>query len=132
MGTVKLKKKSGISLGELIDRLYQKRAERLVLSKQADDMKKDEDAIRTTIISMLDSQDLTGSKGNIAQASIKTSIIPAIDDFDDFFKYVVKHKAPDLLWRKVNAVAVRERWDAGKAVDGITQFTVRDLNLTKK
>ena len=125
-------KKPGITLGELIDKLYFIRADRLALSNKADEMKKDEDALRTTILGMLDSAKLSGGKGDIAQASIKTTIVPSLSDFDDFIKYVFKNKAIDLLRRQVNATAVRERWDSGKEIPGVTPFTVRDINLSKK
>ena len=125
------KQSIGLTLGELIDKLYALRAERLALTQQADDMKKDEDAIRTTILGMLDSVDLTAGKGSVAQASIKISLVPSLQDFDKFFNYVVRNKATDLIRRQVNATAIRERWDAGKVVAGVEPLEVRDIHLTK-
>jgi len=47
-----------------------------------------------------------------------------------FYRYVARNRAFDLLTKRINTKAVRERLEAGKKVPGIELTTLRTLRFT--
>ena len=63
-----------------------------------------------------------------ATVSVKRTTVPTVEDWPAFDAYVLKHKALDLLQRRVTVSAWRERVEAGKVVPGVVAFEKTDLN----
>lgn len=119
------------NIGEMVDRLYAMRADRLELQRQADDTKKNEVLLRQTIIAALKEQGLAAARGNVATGSIKKEDIPKLENSDKFFAYVKKNDAWHLLHKRVTIEAWRELHEAGKKVPGVEAIPTEDLSLTK-
>lgn len=118
-------------LGELIDKLYQKRTERLALSKQVDAFKAEESDLRRLIIQRLQDAGLDSGRGSLATASITTDDQASVKDWEAFENYILEHKSFDLLQRRVSITAVRARWENSEVVPGVEKVTLSDLSLTK-
>ena len=118
-------------LGELIDKLYQKRTERLALSKQVDAFKAEESDLRRLIIQRLQDVGLYSGRGSLATASITTDDQASVKDWEVFENYILEHKSFDLLQRRVSITAVRARWENSEVVPGVEKVTLSDLSLTK-
>ena len=119
------------TLGELIDKLYQKRTERLALSKQVDAFKAEESDLRRLIIQRLQDVGLDSGRGSLATASITTDDQASVKDWEAFENYILEHKSFDLLQRRVSITAVRARWENSEVVPGVEKVTLSDLSLTK-
>ena len=118
-------------LGELIDKLYQKRTERLALSKQVDAFKAEESDLRRLIIQHLQDVGLDSGRGSLATASITTDDQASVKDWEAFENYILENKSFDLLQRRVSITAVRARWENSEVVPGVEKVTLSDLSLTK-
>lgn len=127
MAAVKFPKK----IGAAVDLLYERRAERLALGRQVDELKKGETALKDYILEQFTKDEINGAKGNAANAAIKNTTTVSITDWDAALAWVIKHKRWDLLRKQLSNDGVRELWEDGKAIPGVEPFTVIDLSLTK-
>lgn len=119
------------TIGACIDLLYRNRAERLALNTKLEELKKSEGALETHIINSFSKTDITGARGKIATAGVKTTTTVDTEDWDAYLAYVVKKKAWDLLRKQPAVRAVQERWDQGQEIPGVKPFTKIGLSLTK-
>ena len=110
-----------LSPGELIDMLYGLRNERLALSKTVDELKAQEAAISSKLISMMTSENLgvTGLRGSLASFSIKKERVPAIVDWQQVYTYIKENDAFELLQKRIGIKAWQELDEAGIAVPGL-------------
>lgn len=119
------------SLAACADLLYETRAKRLEIQKQVDELAKQESALREHLIANLPKSEATGVAGKVARATIVTDTKPRVVDWDAFRAYVSKHKAFELLQKRVSDEAIQERWDAGKEIPGVERFQVVKVSLNK-
>jgi hypothetical protein len=117
-------------VGAAVDMLMTLRAERRRLQAEVDLKKEDEDYVEEQIFTLFDKAKLEGARGRLAQASIKRSDVPTLEDWDRFAAHVVKEKALDLLQRRLSVEACRDRWSRKEAVPGVGVFTKISLSLT--
>lgn len=118
--------------GECADLLYKLREERAKVQKAADAIEEQERAIKNYLIENLSKEDQTGAIGHMAKAVISSKVVPQAKDWNAIYKWVLKSKDFSILGRSLKAEAIRERWDAGKAIKGIEAFTVLSVSVTKK
>lgn len=118
-------------LGQAVDLLYTTRQARLIEQKDIAEYKSIETAIQEHLIAELPKSESTGQSGKLANAKIVTKAVPQVEDWDLLYAYVRKHKRFDLLQRRLNEEAVKEMWDAGVAVPGVTSFNAVSVSVTK-
>ena len=56
---------------------------------------------------------------------------PAIDNWPELYKHIQKTGEFELLQRRLNTGSVKERWEIGKKVPGVTSIPVESLSDTK-
>ena len=122
------------TLGGCADLLFVLQQERLTQQKVADAIEANEKLLKAHIIDNLPKGD-GGAIGKTHKVVVKTESIPQIDaengGWEAFYEYVRKNKAFDLLQRRLNTAAIRERIEDGKAIPAIKNFNVIKLSLTK-
>lgn len=118
-------------LGDVIDRLYALREQRLGLDKRVKEMKEEEVAIRNKIFEMLGSQGLRRASGAVATAGITVATIPLVEDWDKVWAYIKAHDATDLVQKRVSVTAWRARHEEGVVIDGISAVENVDISLTR-
>ncbi len=119
------------TLGACADALYETRAARLVLEKQAEELKSRETLIKDHIIETLPWSDAEGVAGHVARVTITKRQIPRVIDWDKLYAYVRKTKDFSLLQRRLADAAIAERWDDGKEVPGVDRFTLVGVSVNK-
>ncbi len=119
------------TMGACADALYATRAARLILEKQADELKAREALIKDHIIETLPKSDAEGVAGHVARVAITKREIPRVVDWDKLYAYVRKTKDFSLLQRRLADAAIAERWDAGKEVPGVDRFTLMGVSVKK-
>jgi hypothetical protein len=117
-------------MGALVDELHDIRDLRLALTKVADAVKAEEQRITEHIIDSV-GVDEGGVVGKAYKAIVVREQKPIVEDWDKFYAYITKHKAFDLLNKAINAGAVKERWEAKKAIAGVGSFQAKKLSVTK-
>lgn len=118
------------ALGACADMLFDLKQERLALEKVVDSMKANEKTLTDHIIDNLPKGD-TGACGKHHKAVVVTEAIPRVEDWDKTYAYIKRHNAFELLQRRLNAAAVRERLEDGKTIPGVGSFTAVKVSLTK-
>ncbi len=122
-----------LKLGTRIDRLYKLRDEIRAKEKALKTLKakfsKEEDAI----FKGYKKQELDGAQGKVGKVTIKRTVVGNIKNYKTFTNWLMKHKHPELLQRRVSNVAYRELLDQrkGKLIPGMESFEKITLSLTK-
>ncbi len=119
------------TLGACADALYDTRNARLVLQKQVDELAEREVTLKDHIIAELPKSQAGGIAGRLARVTLGKKIIPRVDDWDAFYKYILKTKDFSLLQRRTGDAAIAERWDAKKKVPGVDAFTIITVSINK-
>lgn len=117
-------------LAQAVDSYYETREARLALDKQAAAMKKKESELKEFLINNISKSEATGVCGKLMRATLTTKSEPTAEDWPAIYKYVAKHKAFDLLQRRLSTPAVMERWNDDKQVDGVGKIIVIGVSLT--
>lgn len=113
------------------DLLYETRQMRLAMDKQVAMLKARETAMREFLINTLPKSESTGIAGKVARATIVTKEEPTVENWDDFWAWVVKNKAFDCVQRRISAPAIRARWENRKQVKGVGKMLRVSVSLTK-
>jgi hypothetical protein len=119
------------TLGARVDRLYQIKAELSELARAEEALRAERKALVDSLVNELPKNDAQGVAGKLARATIVTKVVPTVKDWPAFYAYVLKTKDFSLMQKRVADGAVRERWDNGKQVPGVEQFTHVDVSLNK-
>ena len=117
--------------GGCIDKLYKDRAKRIAAQRKVDDMKEAEGLLEEHILSSLKGARLEGGKGKLATAALSTRTVAKCKDWPAFFKYVKETDSFDLIQKRINDSAFRERLEAGVSVPAVEPVEVVSLSLTK-
>ena len=85
---------------------------------------------RTKVLGLMNKEHVESIKTNKGIASIYTTTTVELTDPNKFFNYVARNRAFDLLQRRINTKAWKERIEAGKRVPGTEPKRVRNLRFT--
>ena len=118
------------TMGACADRLHELRTKRLEVQKLVDQFEAEEKALKEYVIQNLPKSD-TGAQGKYYRVSVVTKVVPRVEDWDAFYKYVKKTGSFELMQRRLSDSAVAERWDAGKVIPGVDRFQAVSISLTK-
>lgn len=122
------------TLGEGADRLYALRARRYELGRQIREVEAEEAAIKEFVINTLDKNGASGVSGKVANVRVKVEDVPVVVDWDAFYTYVKETSSFDMLQKRANTKAIRDRIEdntdfAIKA--GIGVYSNVSISLTK-
>lgn len=120
------------TIGGCIDALYKLRKQRLNIEKEAEAVRKKENALENYILETFKKSDLDGARGKLAVVGITKSIVPVVNDWNKLYEYIKEKDAWDLLQKRVSTTAYRERLDANEGVSGVEAFVVTKLSLRKR
>jgi len=121
-----------MDLSKIADKLYTLRQERLAAQKQVDALEAQEKELRSKLFAELKASPTRMAVGSIAQAEVKSSIVPTLTDSEAFLSWARKSpKRHDLLKVGVATDAWRKFVANGGVVEGVEAFTKEDLSLTK-
>jgi len=119
------------SNGALADRLFVIRQERLDAQRKVDALSAEETALKDAVIDRLPTSDLTGASGKVGRVTVIQDEVPQVEDWDAFYKYMMKKKAFEMLQRRLSTKAVEERLSAGEKVPGVKMFKFKKVSITK-
>jgi hypothetical protein len=122
------------SLPACADLYYETRQKRLALQKEVDALQEQETEIKNHLIDSVPKTDASGVMGKTVRITVVTKKRPQVEDWDAFYEYVAKNRTKGsfaLMNRAVNSSAVKEIWEAGKVVPGVTSYNVVDISVNK-
>lgn len=120
---------SATELAELADKFWQTRDKRLAADKVAKDLKTEESSYEAKLIKEMREQQLTAIGGKLVRLQIPTvpKYVPAVKDWDAFYKHILQTGDFSLLQKRVGEKACEERWAADETIPGIEKFPVYKL-----
>lgn len=121
---------AGDTIGAAVDRLFTMRAKRKKAQAAFEAARAAETALQDEILAAFSKADIEGARGRLAQASVTRTEHLRVADPDAFGRYVLKHKALDLLQQRVSPEAVRARREQGLEVPGLDSYVSVRLSLT--
>ncbi len=131
-----LKIKPPKTLGACIDLLYAWEHERAEVVRRGEALKARETLLETHILNTFSKADLEGAAGKVAKINVLRPVVPQVEGdgkgWPKLYTYIVRTKSFDLLQKRLSISAVRERWEAGKIVPGVSKFTAVSLSVTKR
>lgn len=119
------------TLGACADRLHLIRDAKALLQKQIDELDEERKAIEAKLIEELPKSDAGGITGKLAKVVIIRDAVPQAEDWDAFYKYVLKTRDFSLLQRRLSTSAIAEQWEGGKKIPGVKAFQVVKVSVTK-
>lgn len=118
-----------LTLGKLIDFMYNTREELRDLQKQEKKFKEQLELFENEILKRLDAEDTIKANGRCATAIVTEKVVPSVKDWDSFHTYIIEHNLPYLLERRPSVVACRELFTMGEEIPGVEPYTERSISL---
>lgn len=111
---------------------YQKkRDERLALSKVVEKMAEEEAELKTQTMNALHAANIN-SVGNAKNVfAIVTKMEPQVENWERLYAHIKETGNFELLFRRINPTAIKERWENSAIVPGVGAFPVEKLSITK-
>lgn len=116
-------------IGATIDNLWALREQKKKAEEAVREIEVKIKEAEETLTERLEAEGMEKATGTKATISIGTSVVADVQDWDEFWKYIIKNKYTHLLQRRVSEPAYRELLDAGKKVPGVLPFTKKKLNF---
>lgn len=119
------------TLGTLIDALYEARQVRLDHQRELDRLKAAEGEAEQRVIALLNRLDLNAARGSEATVALNPKVVGQVapEEWSRVHAYVAKTGAWDLLQKRLNNAAVRERVENGEEIPGVKTVTVLELRV---
>lgn len=108
-----------------------KRAERLALAKEVDKLEKDEKALKAKVMEALAKAKNKSVSNGERLFQLVTKPEPTVEDWPTLQKHIQKTGEFDLIERRVNRAAVKERWELNRKVPGVGSIPVDTLSDTQ-
>lgn len=119
------------ALGAKVDLFFELQEQRLALERQADKIHEQERFVRDHLIEAIPKLELDGARGRIGQVALKHVTMPSLADSERFYQHVQKTGEFDLLQKRLNEGACRERWEQNKVIPGVQQLGVIKLSVSR-
>lgn len=137
MATAAAKKQTAIkvadriagTLGSAIDKAFELREKKREAEKVVKLIEAEIEANNEILFQRLDAQELKKGEGKLASVSISNTTVANVEDWPAFWAWIAKNKHFHMVQKRASDPAVREIWESGKTVPGVTPFTKRTLNL---
>lgn len=88
--------------------------------------------LELALLEQLDKEESLNGGGKTATVSIREAIVPQVDSWDDFYKYISRTKYFHLLERRPSVSGCRELFETKGKIPGVVPFIKRTLNFTSK
>lgn len=108
-----------------VARLRAKRAAAKAKFDQADTAVRDAEAVLLNMLIDAKADQIKHSNGGMA--FVTRSEVPTVHDWGPVDRFIIRHKALDLLQRRISVAGWRERLDSGVLVPGTSKFEVVKL-----
>jgi hypothetical protein len=116
-------------LAELADEYFLLRQERLEEQKYVDKLEEKEKKLKQYLMDAFLETKSTAIGGRLVEISVVEKVEPTVENYDALYKHVQATGEFDLLYRRVNAAAVKERWQLHEKVPGVVGFPVQSLSM---
>lgn len=117
------------NIGTIIDSMHAIREQKRELNAQIKYLDASYEELKTKLLEKMDSEGMLQSKSNLATATITTTVVPQVEDWDAVFDYVKQNDAFYLLQKRINSGPYRELLQMDEQLPGTKPFTKVDISL---
>lgn len=117
-------------LARLADEWDTLREKRLASQREVDKLKEEETKLKDILIGAL-TKKVTSIGGKRGTATLTRKKEPTISDWDKLYKHIKKTGEFDLLYRRINPLSVKERWEHNQEVPGVQSIEVLNISWSK-
>lgn len=121
-----------VTKGQLVDKMFLIRDRRRDLENESKKLKEEYDALEAQLIDALKEDDSTQTDGKLATAKLSSVVVPDVQDWDLFYKFIFRHKYTHLLERRASVASCRELFDTKGSIPGVVPFVKVGINLRTK
>lgn len=107
------------------------RAERLAIEKQAESVKERESELKRQIMDGLQAAKINSVGDTKKIYALVQKDEPVADDWKALYEHIQATGEFELLYRRINPAAIKERWELGIKVPGVQKFPALVLSITK-
>lgn len=118
-------------MGKLVAQLAKVKADRAKVSSELADLKAQEELLTQEALEQMEEMGVDQLRIGNQSLSRSKKIVPSVDDWDQFWAYIVKEKAYHLLQRRPAEGAYRELRATGEDVPGANDFEKESLSVRK-
>lgn len=117
------------SIGAKIDALFALREKKRVHEESLKELEKNMSTLQAELITQLQVEGITSSRGKKASISISENVVPQVEDWEAFYKYIGRKKYFHLLERRPSTSGCRELFEKNGRIPGVVPHTKITLNL---
>lgn len=118
-----------MNIGAMIDGLANLRKQKKHYEEELKGVKAEMEELESELITKLTEMGTTSAKTKLATVSVSSTMVPTVENWDDFYEYVKDNDAFYMLQRRVSSPAWRELYEAGEEVPGTKAFEKISLNF---
>ena len=118
-------------LSGLADRWNATRTQRLALQKEVDTLQEHETKLKEQLITYLLESGSTAIGGASGTAKLVHKKEPTVADWDALWAHIQTTGEFELLYKRMNAASVKERWEAGETVPGVQSIDGTNISWSK-
>ena len=118
-------------LSKLVDEYTVTRQNRLDADKHARTLKAKETELKDQLLGELITNEVGSVGGSTHTVKRQTKKKPQVAEWPEFYEFMLKEEATQLLQRRLNEGAVKEMVEDGVHIPGIEYYEVNDLSVSK-
>lgn len=118
-------------LAILVDEYNLARTTRLAAAKEVTKLEEGEHTLKAQLIALIKEAGATSVGGKTAIVKVTIKNEPTLDSWDELCTHIRITGEFELLYRRVNAKSVKDRWDLQQTVPGIGSYPVESLSISQ-
>ena len=121
-----------VNLDDKMNMLADTRAKLKVLLEQEKELKQVQNALEAEIAADMERQGLTQTGNDACTISLKTEVVPTVEDWDVLHKHISDTGRFELLQKRMSATAYRELIAMEPSVPGVRSTELTKVNYRSK
>jgi len=120
------------NLDDKMNMLTDTRVEIKRLQEQEKTLKRTQNLLEAEILADMERQGLTQTGNDVCTISLKTEVVPTVEDWDALHKYIIDTNQFELLQKRMSATAYRELITMTPTVPGVRPTELTKVNFRSK
>ena len=121
-----------INLDDKMNMLADTRLQLKQLLEQEKKLKQVQNALEAEIAADMERQGLTQTGNDVCTISLKTEVVPTVEDWDALWEHIFDTRQTELLQKRMSATAYRELLAIAQAVPGVRSTELTKVNYRSK
>ena len=121
-----------VTLDDKMNMLADTRLQLKALLEQEKKLKQIQNALETEIAADMERQGLTQTGNDACTISLKTEIVPTVEDWDALHQHIIATGQFELLQKRMSATAYRELITMAQSVPGVRSTELTRVNYRSK